>query len=129
MIFLYLSAEGGKYVRKYFNPEVYHIDNIKGNSCFTPTTNLKQSYYFLKNVHGTFVALDKLITSCYSTAKKKTVNTYNQLSNNTYQKHLSKESQCGLNIRQMFILAVIYSSQVKFSATNMQHLILTSVLL
>lgn len=71
MIFLYLSAEGGKYVRKYFNPEVYHIDNIKGNSCFTPTTNLKQSYYFLKNVHGTFVALDKLITSCYSTAKKK----------------------------------------------------------
>ena len=70
MIFLYLSAEGGKYVREYFNPEVYHIDNIKGNSCFAPTTNLEQSYYFLRNVHGTFVALDKLVTGCYSTTEK-----------------------------------------------------------
>ena len=70
MIFLYLSAEGGTYVREHFNPEVYHIDNIKGNSCFAPTTSLEHSYYFLKNVRGTFVALDKLITSCYSTTEK-----------------------------------------------------------
>ena len=26
MTFLYLSAEGGKYVREHFNPEVYHYD-------------------------------------------------------------------------------------------------------
>ena len=70
MTFLYLSAEGGTYVREHFNPEVYHIDNIKGNSCFAPTTNLEQSYYFLRNVHGTFVALDKLITDSYSTTEK-----------------------------------------------------------
>ena len=70
MIFLYLSAESGIYVREHFNPEVYHIDNIKGNSCFAPTTNLEQSYYFLRSVHGTFVALDKLITSFYSPTEK-----------------------------------------------------------
>ena len=51
MTFLYLSAEGGAYVREHFNPEVYHIDNIKGNSCFAFTANLEQSYYFLRTVN------------------------------------------------------------------------------
>lgn len=67
MTFTYIS-DGYRHVREYFDPIVYHIDDVPDNACFASTPDLEQSYYFLRNAHGTYVALDKLIAS-YSTSE------------------------------------------------------------
>ena len=67
MIFAYLSENNTKHVHEYFDHEVYRYDEIPNNSCFASTPNFDSSYYFLKNAHGTYVALDRLISS-YSTS-------------------------------------------------------------
>ena len=62
MIFAYDNVQG-RHVREYSDLTIYSIDDLEDSARLAVTPTIDQSRYFVKTLHGTYVALPDVVIS------------------------------------------------------------------